>query len=86
MLEVLEATPGVCDLAERCHAQAVAVGDPIILGDNLYDAQKRFIGGVFDALEQDIEWLDGLIAAERRLMTGTGGTRSRSLRRKERLT
>ena len=39
-----------------------------------------------DAIEQDIEWLDGLIAAERRLMTGTGGTRSRSLRRKERLT
>ncbi|MFM8944861.1 MAG: PadR family transcriptional regulator [Actinomycetota bacterium] len=39
-----------------------------------------------DALEQDIEWLDGLIAAERRLMTTTGGTRPRSLRRKERLT
>ena len=35
---------------------------------------------------EDIEWLDGLVAAERRLMTATGGTRSRSLRRKERLT
>lgn len=35
-------------------------------------------------VEQDIDWLEGLIAAERRQMTTTGsGTRTRPLRRKE---
>ena len=42
-----------------------------------------------DVTEQDIEWLDGLIAAERRQLTTTGGAprrSARSLRRKERTT
>ena len=61
----------------RSLTQDAATGDPYT---------RSLLQHGRDALEQDIEWLDGLVAAERRLMTATGGTRSRSLRRKERLT
>lgn len=48
-----EACLGFCDLAERCHRQAIADEDPAVLGD----AMAQFIGGV--GLERALALLDG---------------------------
>lgn len=48
-----EACLSFCDLAERCHEQAVAVGDPVILGDDV----ARFVGSL--DLDRVCELLDG---------------------------
>lgn len=42
-----------CDLAERCHAQALALADPIVLGDDV----ARFVGNI--DLVRVCELLDG---------------------------
>lgn len=44
---------------------------PIVLGENLYDAQERFITAAFDALEEDIHWLNVLKSRQLGISTVT---------------
>jgi len=48
-----EACLSFCDLAERCHAQALAAGDPVVLGDDV----ARFVGAL--SLDRVCELIDG---------------------------
>jgi hypothetical protein len=53
-----EACLSFCDLAPRCHDEALARGDAIVLGDDI----RRFVGGI--DLPRVAELLDGAVPAD----------------------